>query len=424
MKQIVIISLIILYGSVLHAQEWTSIFPDTALQHLINEALDANSDIRTAKLSIEQSQAMLRGAKLNYLPDLSLAPTGEMSLMKNQRATYTYQLPVQMAWEVNLGGKWHFEKQVAKSQYIRDVENLKHMQYLLISEVSNAYYTLIMLDRQLAISQQSLAVQQKNVEVFRALKEVGLQQETAVNQAEVECQGLAASIPMLRAQIQTVETSLCMLLNRQASTIERPSWESVQGIALDTIDNIPLEQLSNRPDVRAAEYQMQAAFYHVKVVQADFYPSFRISGSFGWTNNLGEIINPASWLLNAIGGLVQPLLSIAKTKAQLKAAKAQQEQAVITFEKTLLIAGGELRDALAMRNACHERETMRQKQVIAAQKGYENNREMMQYSQNSYLEILTAQRAWLDAQLLQTADWLEKQQSMINLYKALCPPLM
>lgn len=215
-----------------------------------------------------------------------------------------------------------------------------------------------------------------------------------------------------------------MLLNRQASTIERPSWESVQGIALDTIDNIPLEQLSNRPDVRAAEYQMQAAFYHVKVVQADFYPSLRISGSFGWTNNLGEIINPASWLLNAIGSLVQPLLSIAKTKAQVKAAKAQQEQAVIAFEKALLIAGGELRDALAMRNACHERETMRQKQVIAAQKGYENNREMMQYSQNSYLEILTAQRAWLDAQLLQTVDWLEKQQSMINLYKALCPPLM
>ncbi len=133
-----------------------------------------------------------------------------------------------------------------------------------------------------------------------------------------------------------------------------------------------------------------------------------------------EIINPYQMLLNAISSLTQPLFAQGRLKANLSVAQSQQEQAQIAFEKALLVAGGEVRDALADCQACSTREEARTKQVEAAQQAYENSRLTMQYANTSYLEVLIAQSAWLDAQLQQTADWLEKQQSRINLFKATC----
>lgn len=114
-------------------------------------------------------------------------------------------------------------------------------------------------------------------------------------------------------------------------------------------------------------------------------------------------------------------LSLEQSEAMLKVAKSQQEQAQIAFEKALLVAGGEVRDALADCHTCHTREEARFLQVAAAQKAYENSKLNMQYAHTTYLEVLIAQSAWLDAQLQQTTDWLETQQSFINLYKAICP---
>ena len=131
-------------------------------------------------------------------------------------------------------------------------------------------------------------------------------------------------------------------------------------------------------------------------------------------------INPYQMLLNAISSLTQPLFAQGRLKANLSVAQSQQEQAQIAFEKALLVAGGEVRDALADCQACSTREEARTKQVEAARHAYENSRLTMQYANTSYLEVLIAQSAWLDAQLQQTADWLEKQQSGISLFKAVC----
>ena len=189
---------------------------------------------------------------------------------------------------------------------------------------------------------------------------------------------------------------------------------------MDTERAIPLEALSARPDVLAAEYQLRVSFSNVKVARSEFYPTLSISGSVGWTNNSGVTINPAQILLNAISSLAQPLFAQGRLKANLKVAQAQQEQAQIAFEKALLVAGGEVRDALADCQACSTREKARALQVEASRKAYENSREQMRYAGATYLEVLIAQSTWLDAQLQQTTDWLEKQQSFINLYKATC----
>lgn len=419
MKKIVLLFVIAIGAKMLAAQTWQQAFTDPLLQSYISEALGNNADLRTAQLSLEQSAAMLKQARLSYLPAFSLAPSGTVSKAQNEATTYTYELPLTMSWELSFGGKRHHEKEMALAELEKDSAQLKYAQIQLIAEVANAYYTLVMLDRQYAITQEGIRIQAENLRVLRAMKEVGQQNETAVSQAEASYQGVLTTLPMLEAQIRKAESALCLLLNRQPDSIARTSWEEVKGIVMDTERAVPLEALASRPDVLVAECLLRASFSNVKVARSEFYPTLSISGSAGWTNN-GVTISPYQILLNAISSLAQPLFAQGRLKANLKVAQSQQEQAQIAFEKALLVAGGEVRDALADCQACSTREEARTRQVEAAQRAYENSRLTMQYANTSYLEVLIAQSAWLDAQLQQTADWLEKQQSGINLYKAVC----
>ncbi len=419
MKKIVLLFVIAIGAKMLAAQTWQQAFTDPLLQSYISEALGNNADLRTAQLSLEQSAAMLKQARLSYLPAFSLAPSGTVSKAQNEATTYTYELPLTMSWELSFGGKRHHQKEMALAELEKDSAQLKYAQIQLIAEVANAYYTLVMLDRQYAITQEGIRIQAENLRVLRAMKEVGQQNESAVSQAEASYQGVLTTLPVLEAQIQKAESALCLLLNRQPDTIARASWEEVNGIVMDSDRAIPLEALASRPDVLAAECLLRASFSNVKVARSEFYPTLSISGSAGWTNN-GVTINPYQILLNAISSLTQPLFAQGRLKANLKVAQSRQEQAQIAFEKALLVAGGEVRDALANCQACSTREEARTRQVEAAQRAYENSRLTMQYANTSYLEVLIAQSAWLDAQLQQTADWLEKQQSGINLYKAVC----
>ena len=416
----VLMLVLALCSEMLAAQSWQQIFPDPLLQTYINEALENNSDLRTAQLSLEQSEAMLRQARLSYLPNVALSPSGTVTKAQNTSATYTYELPLTMNWELDFGGKRHHQKAMAAAELQKDSAQLRFAQIQLVAEVANAYYTLVMLDQQYAVTLEGIRVQEENLRVLRAMKEVGQQTAAAVNQAEANYQSVVASLPMLEAQIRKAESALCLLLNRQPETIARASWSAVRGAVMDTERAIPLEALSARPDVLAAEYQLRASFSNVKVARSEFYPTLSISGSAGWTNN-GVTINPYQILLNAISSLAQPLFAQGRLKANLKVAQAQQEQAQIAFEKALLVAGGEVRDALADCQACSTREEARTLQVEANRRAYENSCEQMRYAGATYLEVLIAQSTWLDAQLQQTTDWLEKQQSYINLYKATCP---
>ena len=176
-----------------------------------------------------------------------------------------------------------------------------------------------------------------------------------------------------------------------------------------------------RPDVRSAEYQLRASFSNTKVARSQFYPSLKLTASGSWTNNIGEIVNPAKLLLNLIGGLTQPLFQMGQIKAGVEIAKSQQEQAQIAFEQALLQAGSEVANAMSECHTAQQKLLVREAQVEASRKAVENSRELMQYSSSvTYLEVLTAQSSWLNAQLQQTADWLELQQGKINLFKALC----
>lgn len=402
-------------------RSWQEIFVDEPLQALISEALTNNADVRTMQLSVEQAAIQMRVAKLSYLPSFALSPSATVTKANGAPVSTSYELPLTMNWELNLGGQVEALKAATKHQWMNTQEQFKYTQLQLIASVANAYYTLIMLDEQLRLSEQSVQLQRETLETITAMKEVGMMNELAVNQAETELQATIASVSDLRLQREKTERALNLLLSRTPQNVQYSNYTDVKDINIDAYSPVSLEALAMRPDVRSAEYQLRASFSNTKVARSQFYPSLKLTASGSWTNNIGEIVNPAKLLLNLIGGLTQPLFQVRQIKAGFEIAKSQQEQAQIAFEQALLQAGSEVANALSECHTAQQKLLVREAQVEASRKAVENVRELMQYSPSvTYLEVLTAQSSWLNAQLQQTADWLELQQGKINLYKALC----
>ena len=183
---------------------------------------------------------------------------------------------------------------------------------------------------------------------------------------------------------------------------------------------IPLQLLSNRPDVKAAEMSLAANYYNTNSARAAFYPQITLSGSGGWTNNSGAgIVNPGKLLASAIGSLTQPLFYRGANIARLKQAKAQEEQAKIQFQTALLNAGNEVSNALHLYQMEKDKAVSRTIQVNSARQAASDTKELFNLGTSTYLEVLSAEQSYLSAQLAEVSDTFSSMQAVISLYQAL-----
>ncbi len=397
---------------------WSEFFTDNNLQELINKALENNSDLRIAKLNIEQADAMLLSSKLSYLPSLNLGAEAGISKFSGS-TTKTYSVPLTTQWEIDIFGKLRNTKQKNLAAYLQSKEYVNMVKSQLISGIANSYYTLIMLDRQLFITNESVKNQKQNLDIIIALKEAGLQTEAAVNQAKSNYIGVQASAKDLELQITNIQNAISLLLNQTPSEITRSKFDESLEFGSDISGSISLEALANRPDVKYAEYELRKNFYNVNVARSMMYPSISLSGALGWTNGQGGTVNPGEMLLSALGSLMQPIFNAGANRANLKISKAQHEQALIAFEKALLTAGNEVNNALASCETSAQKLILRNEQIIADSSALANTTELMKHSSTTYLEVLYAESSLLNSQLMQVADWFEGVRGKIDLYKGL-----
>lgn len=397
---------------------WRQVFTEPQLVSLIETALERNADLRTANLNVVQAEAQLKAARLAFLPSLTVGAEGQLSKTKGQPTQKTYNIPVTMQWEVDLAGRLRGEKRAAVANYWSTAETEQAVRLQLIAAVATHYYTLAMMDEQLAVTRENISNAKQTVEVMQTLKEVGIQNEAAVSAARATWLNVAAQEKTLLQQIQTTENAIRVLVGKQLESIGRTGIGNA-GVSMNDSATYQLATLANRPDVKAAEYALKAQTAQVDVARAAFYPQLTISASLGWTNLVGEVVNPGQILLSAIGSLVQPLFNKGQNRANLRIAKAQQEQALVTFNQALLVAGTELSDALTACRLSSERLALRQQEVAAAERAYEVSKDVMQNSSSTYLEVLTAQQSLLQSRLSLTTDRFDFIQGRINLFKAL-----
>ena len=254
---------------------------------------------------------------------------------------------------------------------------------------------------------------------MKALKKAGQTTEMAVAQIEASKLSVDASVLSLQQQVTEMENSLSALLGIVPQQIER---STLAGQSFpDTLSvGIPLRLLQRRPDVRQSEAALAEAFYATNRAYAAFYPSITLSGSAGWTNAAGAVItNPGEWLFSAVGSLVQPLFNRGQNIANLKVAKAQQEEALLTFRQSLLDAGTEVNNALLQWQMARGRLELDRQQIAALQSAVRSSELLMRHSSQNYLEVLTARQSLLSAELSAVADRFDEIQGVINLYHAL-----
>ena len=398
---------------------WKELFTDTVLQQLIEKGIANNTDLNIARLKVREAEALLTSSKLAYLPSVSLTPQGTIKSIEGNSPTKTYNLAASADWELDIFGRLTNAKREAKAVLEQSQAYKQAVQTQLIATIANSYYTLLMLDKQLDIIRRTAEIWAENLRVMKALKKAGQTTEMAVAQIEASKLSVDASLLSLEQQITEVENSLSSLLGVVPQRIDRSTLD-MQSFP-DTLSvGVPLQLLQRRPDVRQSEAALAEAFYTTNRAYSAFYPAITLSGSAGWTNAAGAIIsNPGEWLFSAVGALVQPLFNRGQNIANLKVAKARQEEALLTFRQTLLNAGTEVNDALLQWQVARRRLDLDRQQIISLQSAVRSSELLMRHSSQNYLEVLTARQTLLDAELSAVSDRFEEIQGVINLYHAL-----
>ena len=398
---------------------WKEMFTDSKLQALIEEGLANNLDLQTAALRVKEYEAQLLSARLAYLPSFNLTPTGTVASFDNSKATQTYQLPVAASWEVDLFGRLLNSKRAAKAALLQSEWYRQAVQTQVVAAIANGYYTLLMLDAQLSLSEETAKSWAESVRTTRALKDAALTTQAAVSQSEAQYNAVEISIVELRQQIREAENALCLLLGRPAGAVERGMLDE-QDIPAELSAGVPVQLLSNRPDVRQAEAALMVAFANTNVARSAFYPQLTLSGTAGWTNSVGsQVLNPGKLILSATAGLVQPIFNKGANTAKLRVAKAQQVEARLAFQKSLLNAGNEVSNALYQYKTVQDKKLSREEQIFSLEAAVKETEELQRLSTTTYLEVLTARQTLLSARLSQVADAFQELQAMVNLYQAL-----
>jgi len=400
---------------------WREVFTDPQLQVLIEQALENNTDLRNAALNVKMMETALTCAKLAFLPSIAIAPQGTISQVQMDGASVsrTYQLPVSASWSVDLFGNLLSQKRSAQVKLLATKDYQVVVQTNIICGVANLYYTLMMLDEQLAIVTDMEQLTKDTWDMMQLQMQLGRARSTSVQTAEANYYSVQAKALDLKQQIREMENAMSLLLNEPGHQIARGKFYD-QNLPTKFSAGVGIQLLSNRADVHAAEMALAECFYDTETARSRFYPNITVTGNAVFTNSLGStIVNPGKWILSAVGSLTQPIFQHGQIVAGLKVAKAQQEQALNTFQNTILKAGNEVSNALVAYNTCDEKGRLDEKQVALYRQNVEDTKQLYTSKGSTYLEVIQAQNGLLNARISKVTDDFNKMQAVVNLYQAL-----
>ena len=413
---------------------WREFFTDPLLQQLIEQVLANNTDLNSARIAVEKSQASLTAAKMAYLPSLAFAPQGTLSSFNNSRVIKTYNLPLQLSVDLDVFGSITNKKRAAQALLLQAQMQEEAVRTNLVSITAQQYLMLQVLDRQLEILMQTDSLWNESLETEKALWENGKAYSTAVNQMEASYLSVKTQIADTRRNIRSVENAICKLLAVSPQHIKRQKWGTsylhhaeATGSADERMFNtkylrigVPAQMLENRPDIRMANHAMEEAFYNTAAARSAFYPSITLSGAVGWTNNSGAgIVDPGKLLWNALAQLTQPIFARGKLIANKKIAQLTEEDLQKKYVQTVINAGNEVNEAMADCMTARDKHNFYQRQVEVLHEAYKGTHELMDNGKASYIEVLKAQESLLDAQLGSAMNMYYAAESVIALYIAL-----
>lgn len=407
---------------------WKELFKDPYLVGYIEQGLQNNIDIRVAIQQVVAAEAYAKQGKAGYLPSINAnASVSHQQMSKNtafgalssDRSSEQFDLGASLSWEADIWGKIRSNNRATEADYLRTVAAHQAVKSRLVANIAATYYQLLALDAQLEITKKTVMVRDSSVSTIQALKDAGNVTQVAVDQNIAQYNSARALQVDLETAIFQTENVLSILLGQQPRGYARSDLEE-QELSSDLKLGVPTLLLRNRPDVIAAEYNLVRAFELTNVAQSNFYPSLTISAAGGFQSlELDQLLNTNSLFANIVGGLTQPIFNQRKIRTQKEVALAQQEQALLEFKRSLLIAGNEVSNALYAYNAETTKFEFRTLEVEALRNAESNSFELLQYGFATYLDLLTARQSALSAELNVIDSKLQQLLTVVDLYEAL-----
>jgi multidrug efflux system outer membrane protein len=408
---------------------WKEIFTDTKLAEHIDLALTNNLDIRMAMQNMEIANAYMKQGKVAYYPTLNgnlgytygspslNSPSGQM--LDERTWAHQYEISTGLSWEADIWGKLRSSDRAAQATYLQSVSAHQAVKSNLVAAVASTYYQLLALDEQKRITEETIANRTESVETIKLLKDAGNVTEVAVKQTEAQLLNNQALLLDINNDIKLLENYMSILLGESPKSIERTSLDQQKiNVALTT--GVPVQLLSNRPDVMAAEYGLINAFELTNVARSNFYPSLRISANGGLQSiEFKDLFSANSLFASILGSLTQPIFNGRQIKTQYEVRKAQQEIALLNYQDAILVASKEVSDALYTYKTNEEKVNLKQQEYEAYNQAINFSEELQVYGLANYLEVLTARQNALSAQLAVINTEYGKLNALVQLYRAL-----
>src|SRR6478609_524809 len=429
-------------ASIAH-QSWDKFFQDTCLINLIDKALQDNFQMKKMWQQIVISQASLRQARGGLLPEVS-ANTGAFKrkfgtytmdgvgnddtnanpeLPQDKRIPTPYQeltLGGSFSWELDVWGKLNNQRRAAKARWMATQEEQHALTTWLVAEVATLYYELEGLDKEKEALLRNLELQEKGLTLVRIQKEGGKVNQLAVDQFEAQLLNTQSILLDINQKIIVAESGINKLLGKYPQAICRQ--DILTNKLLETIESgIPTNLISQRPDIRQAEWELFATQADVRAARAAFFPSLRIYGAAGFAAfDFSKLfISPESSIYQLGAGLVAPLFQRNQLKAAFKTANAHQEIALVNYQQIVLNSYYEVYVTLSAYRNLQSRIELKQNEVNVQKRFIENFNTLFSAGYSTYVEVIIAQQRLLEAELALATLKKEQLQSLVIVYRAL-----
>jgi NodT family efflux transporter outer membrane factor (OMF) lipoprotein len=413
---------------------WKEFFTEPSLRNLIDTAIIKNNDLLVAIKNIEAAHLTLRQVSLGNLPDVNLQISAasehpadnsldglSISQYLQSKHIEDYSGNISLSWEADIWGKIRNQKKEALAEYLQTREAKKVIQTNIIAGISQGYFNLLMLDKQLNIARKNLVLNNSTLQVIHLQYDAGQVTALAVQQAVAQQLVAAQLVPQLEQNIALQENALSILTGKIPGKIERNSTLDTLVIPAGLSAGIPSSMVSRRPDVKNQELELTAANARVGISKANMYPSINITAEGGINSFLFSnwFSIPASLFGTVMGGLTQPLFQRKQLKTQFELAGVEREKAVIQFRQSVLNAVGEVSNALVTIEKLKTQQEIAAHRVSTLEQAITNADLLFKNGMANYLEVITAQSNVLQSEL-ELADIKRTQlNAVVDLYRSL-----
>jgi len=413
---------------------WRTFFADPVLAGLIDQALTGNQElnIRLQEISIAKSEVLARQGE--YQPRVAgvvVAGAERVSEESSQGVSdefhelgnplQRYRVGFAASWEIDAWNRLRGAARTAATRYLASVEGRNFLVTEVVAEIASSYYELMALDAQLEVLRRNVDLQQRGLDGVRLQKEAARVTELAVQRFEAELARNQSRRYALEQARVLAENRINVLLGRYPQAVVPNAGGFDAAVAAAAVPEIPAALLDNRPDVRQAAFELQAAKLDVGVARAAFYPSLSIEAGAGFESfNAAHLLRtPGSMLFDLAGNLVAPLVNRKAITAQYNMADARQVQAVYAYERSVLQAFTDVANQLATIDRLGKAFDLQSRQVQTLTRSIEVSNVLFTAARADYMEVLLTRRDALDAEMELIETRSRQLQARVHLYQAL-----